>query len=72
VQTPAAARLSSGLVCCTVDGHDPNDFVQRLFDKHRIVASVTPYARHLVRFGPTIVNSHEEIDRTVKAVHALT
>ncbi len=72
VQTPAAARLSSGLVCCTVDGHDPNDFVQRLFDKHRIVASVTPYAQQLVRFGPTIVNSHEEIDRTVRAVHALT
>jgi hypothetical protein len=38
---------------------------------HRIVASVTPYAEQYLRFGPSIVTTPEQIDRTIKAVDAI-
>jgi len=70
VQTPISSDLSAGLVCCEVEGHDPDDFVNRLFDKHRVVASVAPYASQYVRFGPSIVNSDADIERAIRAVRS--
>jgi selenocysteine lyase/cysteine desulfurase len=58
-------------VCCGIDGLDPRQAVARLRTEHRISASVTPYHTPLVRFGPSIVNSDEDIEATLKAVRAL-
>src|SRR5919197_741154 len=69
--TPRDAPLSAGLVCCTVGDRDPDDVVRHLYDRARIVASVTPYSTRYVRFGPTIVNSKADVDRAVRAVHAI-
>jgi selenocysteine lyase/cysteine desulfurase len=69
--TPLSTELSAGLVCCSVEGVDPYDAVARLDDR-RIVASVTPYATPYLRFGPSILNSPADVDRTVAAVQALT
>ena len=70
LRTPAGAGLSAGLVCFEVDGIDPDEVVRRLAAR-RIVASVTPYARRYVRFGPGIVNSRADVDAAVRAVATL-
>jgi hypothetical protein len=46
--------------------------VERLYNRAKIVASVTPYAARHVRFGPSILNSPADLDRAVAAVRALT
>lgn len=68
--TPMEPELSSGIVCFEVAGLDPSTAVARL-DERGIRATVTPYARVLVRFGPSILNTPEEIDRALEAVDAL-
>ena len=66
--TPQNAALSAGIVCFEVDGQEPFDLVERLYARHRIVASVTPYANRYVRLGPSILNTPAEVDRVVRAV----
>jgi selenocysteine lyase/cysteine desulfurase len=73
VRTPFDERLSAGLVCCDVPaaGSLPDAFVYRLREEHDVVASLTPYSTSYLRFGPSIVNSEEEIDRALEAVRRL-
>jgi selenocysteine lyase/cysteine desulfurase len=66
--TPQSSALSAGIVCFEVEGHDPFDFVDRLYARARIVASVTPYSERYVRLGPSILNTTSEVDRAVRAV----
>jgi selenocysteine lyase/cysteine desulfurase len=68
--TPDAPALSAGLVCFSVNGRDPGDVVGRLYDSTRIVASVTPYAVRYVRFGPSMLNSAEEVELALRAIRA--
>ncbi len=69
--TPDLADLSAGLVCFEVAQRDPADVVTSLYDQARIVASVTPYAQRYVRLGPSILNSPDEVDHAVRAIHSL-
>ncbi len=69
--TPDDPELSAGLVCCEIGTLDPATAVTRLRSEHKIGASVTPYQQPLVRFGPSIVNSDDDIEATLKAVRAL-
>jgi selenocysteine lyase/cysteine desulfurase len=66
--TPHSPALSAGLVCFGVEGQDPFEFVDRLYARARIVASVTPYSMRYVRLGPTIANAPAEVDRVIRAV----
>jgi len=50
---------------------DPSDVVERLYDRYRIVASVTPYRDAFVRVGPSIVNDEDEVDLTARALREL-
>ena len=68
--TPMADSLSSGLVCVELDGLSADRAVARLRDR-RIVATVTPYARRLLRFAASIRNTPEEIDHVIEAVSRL-
>jgi selenocysteine lyase/cysteine desulfurase len=68
--TPRSTGLSAGLVVLDVEGLDADAAVARL-ERRGIVASVTPYARRAVRFGPGIVNTPAEVDRAVREVAAL-
>ena len=36
------------------------------------MASLTPYATRYLRFGPSIANSEEDVDRAVTAVAAVS
>jgi selenocysteine lyase/cysteine desulfurase len=69
--TPIAENLSAGIVCFTISGVSSEEVVSRLLRKHRIVASVTPYAARYVRFGASIMNSPEEVQRALKAIAEL-
>jgi selenocysteine lyase/cysteine desulfurase len=69
--TPQSSALWGGIVCFEVDGHEPFDFVDRLYARKRIVASVTPYSTRYVRLGPSILNTTAEVDRAVRAVRSL-
>lgn len=60
-----ARTLSSGVVCCDVEGQNPWSIVERLSEK-RIVATITPYARRYVRFSPSIRNTPREIDHVLR------
>jgi selenocysteine lyase/cysteine desulfurase len=66
--TPQTSALSAGIVCFEVEGREPFDFVDRLYARTRIIASVTPYAAQYVRLGPSILNTPAEVDRVVRAV----
>jgi selenocysteine lyase/cysteine desulfurase len=66
--TPQSPTLSAGLVCFEVDGRDSYDFVDRLYARSRIVASVTPYSTRYVRFGPSILNTPSEVERAVRTI----
>ena len=69
--TPSSPTLSAGLVCFSVGSRDPGDVVDQLYAKARVVASVTPYAARYVRFGPTILNSTQEVDLALGTIRAL-
>jgi len=72
VKTPMGEALSSGLVCAEVAGQRPDRVVERLLRKHRVVASITPYATEYVRFGPSVANDEADVDRAVEAVAAVS
>ena len=68
LRTPRGDTLSAGLVCCEVGHADPGEVVDRLRERDRVVASVTPYRTRYVRFGPSIANSADDVDRALEAV----
>jgi selenocysteine lyase/cysteine desulfurase len=70
LHTPLAEALSAGLVCFEVDGLTPEGVVKQLAAK-KIVASETPYAPSYARLTPSLLNTPEEVDRTVAAIASL-
>jgi selenocysteine lyase/cysteine desulfurase len=70
LHTPRGKRLSAGLVCFDVEGMRPADVVARLLAR-RVVASTAPYAVTCVRLAPSLLNTPEEIDTTLREVRAL-
>lgn len=71
LHTPTAQALSSGLVCFEVEGLSPEAVVKRLLAK-KIIASETPYAPSYARLTPSLLNTPEEVERTIAAIAALT
>ncbi|GGL40789.1 aminotransferase class V-fold PLP-dependent enzyme [Planomonospora parontospora] len=69
--TPRSAELSAGIICCAVQGLEPEAVVQKLAAEHRISAAETPYRESFVRFGPSIVTSPQEVERAIRAMAAL-
>lgn len=71
IRTPGEAALSAGLVCCEVEGLDPGEVVDRLREERQVIASVTPYRTRYVRFGPSVANRAEDVQRGIEAVAAI-
>jgi len=71
VKTPLGEELSAGLVCADLEALPARDAVDRLREEHKVVASVTPYATEYLRFGPSVANTEDDVDRTLEAVAAL-
>jgi selenocysteine lyase/cysteine desulfurase len=71
LRTPREPALSAGIVCCSVRGLRPGDAVAAL-RSHKVIASVTPYADELLRFGTSIATDEADVDRALAALRALS
>lgn len=70
LHTPLSPELSAGIVSFEIAGMTPSQAVDRLRER-RIMASLAPYARPLVRLTPSIRNTPEEIETALREVGAL-
>ena len=70
LQTPLSQDLSAGIVCFEVAGLLPRQVVEKLKERG-IVGSVTPYATQYARLAPGLLNSNEEVETVLKAIHNL-
>jgi selenocysteine lyase/cysteine desulfurase len=71
VHTPRARELNAGMVVFEVKGRKTKETVAKLLAK-RIIGSATPYAVSYARLACGIMNTHEEVERAVAAVRALS
>lgn len=69
--TPRSADLAAGLACFDVKGMKQNEVVQRLLDRHRIIASTTPYKVSYARVALGIHNTPKEVEKTLAAIRAM-
>ena len=70
LHTPMDENLSAGMACFDVKGMKPAAVVERLLEK-KIVGSTTPYLIAYARLACSIVNTPQEVDKTLAAVRAL-
>jgi selenocysteine lyase/cysteine desulfurase len=69
--TPRSSELSAGIVCFDVKGMAQTEVVRRLLDRHRIVASTTPYKISYARVAFGIQNTPEEVEKTLAAIRTV-
>jgi isopenicillin-N epimerase len=70
LHTPVLQDLSAGIVCFEVAGMTPRQIVEKLRQR-KIVGSVTPYATQYARLAPSLLNSQQEIDITLREIRNL-
>ncbi len=72
VHTPMSSEISAGIICFEVDGHSPEDVVERLRQR-KVIASVTPrsYEMHLARLSPSLLTSPADVEVSLKAVREI-
>ena len=70
LHTPMCDHLSAGIVCFEVEGMEPREVVERVA-RRNIIASTSPYATTYARMAPCIINTPQEVDTALAAVHAL-
>jgi len=70
LHTPMSQDLSAGIVCFEVAGLAPRQVVEKLRG-HGIVGSVTPYRTQYARMAPGLLNSVDEIDKTLAVLREL-
>jgi isopenicillin-N epimerase len=69
--TPRSRELSSGIVCFDVKGKTQAETVRTLLDRHKILASTSPYRVSYARIAFGIQNSEDEVERTMRAIRAI-
>ncbi|HWG96863.1 MAG TPA: aminotransferase class V-fold PLP-dependent enzyme [Nitrospira sp.] len=70
LHTPISQDLSAGIVCFEVAGMAPRAVVEKLRQRG-IVGSVTPYATQYARLAPSLLNSPQEIEKTLIEIRNL-
>ena len=68
--TPRDENLSAGMACFDVKGMKAGEVVSRLLAQ-KIIASTTPYRVSYARLACGIVNTPEEVERTLGAIRRL-
>ncbi|HKP69468.1 MAG TPA: aminotransferase class V-fold PLP-dependent enzyme [Pyrinomonadaceae bacterium] len=68
--TPRGDKLSAGLICFEIEGMKSADVVKKLL-ANRIVASTAPYREGYARVAPSLLNTPEEIDTTLRRIREL-
>ena len=69
--TPRSQELAAGIVCFDIKGMKQTQVVATLLDRHRIIASTTPYGVSYARVSLGIQNTPAEVDKTLAAIRAL-
>ena len=69
--TPRGHKLSAGLICFDVKGMRPPAVVEKLLAK-RVIASTSPYGVSYARIAPSLLNTPEEIETTLRHIRELT
>ena len=70
LHTPRDPALSAGIICFDIDGMKPAEVVARLLER-KVIASETPYGVSHARIAPSLLNTEEEIEKTVRFVREL-
>jgi isopenicillin-N epimerase len=70
LHTPLDSELSSGIISFEIKGLSTEDTIKKLKEK-KVVATASPYKTSWARFTPGIINTEEEIDMALDAVHSL-
>ena len=70
LHTPLSQDLSAGIVCFEIAGMTPRKIVEKL-RRRGIVGSVTPYATQYARLAPSLLNSPQEIEKTLGEIRNL-
>lgn len=70
IYTPLGNNLSAGLICFDVKGMKPSAVVQKLLAM-RVIASTSPYRVTYARIAPSLLNTPEEIDATLKYIREM-
>jgi isopenicillin-N epimerase len=65
--TPRDENLSAGMACFDVKGMKPGEVVSRLLEQ-KIIASTTPYRVSYARLSCGIVNTSDEVEKTLGAI----
>lgn len=68
--TPMSRDLSAGIVSFEVTGKSPAQAVAHLRD-WKVIGSVAPYAKPLIRLTPSIRNTPQEVDFALSAVRSM-
>jgi selenocysteine lyase/cysteine desulfurase len=68
--TPRDESLSAGMACFDVKGMKQQEVVSRLLEQ-KIIASTTPYRVSYARLACAIVNTPEEVEKTLAAIRRL-
>lgn len=69
--TPGTPELTAGMVCFDVKGLTQKQVVERLFQKHGIIASTSPYVVSYARVSFGIHNTPEEVEKTLAAIRSM-
>lgn len=70
LHTPQRDDASAGIITFEIAGLEPKAIVDRLLEKG-IVASTTPYATSYARLAPGLLNTPQEIERTLAELKAM-
>lgn len=68
--TPRGNKLSAGLVCFDVEGMRSEEVVKKLMAQH-IIASAAPYRPSYARLAPSLLNTPEEVETTLRYIRTL-
>ena len=70
LHTPLGNKLSSGLIAFEIEGMKSDEVVKRLHEK-KIIASTAPYRESYARLAPSLLNTPEEIETTLREIRAV-
>lgn len=68
--TPSSDQLSAGMICFDVKGMKQVEVLARLLQM-KVIATETPYQNSYPRLSPSLLNTEEDVEATLRAVAAL-
>jgi selenocysteine lyase/cysteine desulfurase len=70
LHTPVDPQMSAAINCFEVEGMKPEEVLKRLHEK-KIISSITPYKTAYNRLTPCVINTEEEVQQSINALHAI-